>query len=113
MILIMIMIMMIDGDCVEDNCDDDDDDDKVILRIDGDNYDYDDEGDNTIFVIVFRASLHKMERRSQTTQPICIIHVSMESAMFNDHHGTPTAFLTNFTKTVKLTETPIACHCRR
>ena len=32
--------------------------------------------------------------------------VSMESAMFNDHHGTPTAFLTNFTKIVKLTETP-------
>ena len=39
-----------------------------------------------------------------------IIHVSMESAMFNDHHGTPTAFLTNFTKTVTLTKTPIACH---
>ena len=34
-------------------------------------------------------------------------NVSMESAMFND---TPTAFLTNFTKTVKLTKTPIACH---
>ena len=28
----------------------------------------------------------------------------------NDYHGTPTAFLTNFTKTVKLTKTPIACH---
>ena len=26
------------------------------------------------------------------------------------YHGTPTAFLTNFTKTVKLTKTPIACH---
>ena len=24
-----------------------------------------------------------------------IIHVSMESAMFNDRHGSPTAFLTN------------------
>ena len=30
--------------------------------------------------------------------------------MFNENHGTPTAFLTNFTKMVKLTKTPIACH---
>ena len=30
--------------------------------------------DHAIFLIVFRASLHKMERRSHTTQPICIIH---------------------------------------
>ena len=36
----------------------------------------------------------------------------MESAMFNDHHGTPTLFLTNFTKTVKLTKTLITCHSR-
>ena len=36
----------------------------------------------------------------------------MES-MFNDHHGTPAAFLTNFKKIVKLTETRVACHCRR
>ena len=27
----------------------------------------------------------------------------MESAIFKDYHSTPTAFLTNFTKTVKLT----------
>ena len=39
-----------------------------------------------------------------------IIHVSMESAIFNDHHGTPTAFLMNFTKPVKLTKTLIAYH---
>ena len=44
---------------------------------------------------------HSPYSNTRTAQPICMIHVSMESAMFNDHHGTPTAFLTNFTKTVK------------
>ena len=34
----------------------------------------------------------------------------MDSENFNNHHGTSTAFLTNFTKTVKLTKTLIACH---
>ena len=76
--------------------------------------------DHTIFVIIFRPSLHLVERSTETptahivyTYRTAHIHVSMESAMFNDHHGTPTAFLTNVTNTVKLTETPIACHCRR
>ena len=30
--------------------------------------------DHAIFAIVFRALLHKMERRLHTAQPICIIH---------------------------------------
>ena len=34
----------------------------------------------------------------------------MDSENFNNHHGTSTAFLTNFTKTVKPTKTLIACH---
>ena len=59
------------------------------------------------FVIVSRASLHKIE---YTIQPIHNTRVSMDSENFNNHHGTSTAFLTNFTKTVKLTKTLIACH---
>ena len=58
-------------------------------------------------MIVSRASLHKIE---YTIQPIHNTRVAMDSENFNNHHGTSTAFLTNFTKTVKLTKTLIACH---
>ena len=55
-------------------------------------------------MIISRASLHKIEHTIQAHIHTCI------SANFKDHHGTPTAFLTNFTKTVKLTKTLIACN---
>ena len=58
-------------------------------------------------MIVSRASLHKIV---YTIQPIHNTRVSMDSENFNNHHGTSTAFLTNFTNTVKLTKTLIACH---
>ena len=57
-------------------------------------------------MIVSRASLHKIEH---TIQAHIHVHTCI-SANFKDHHGTPTAFLTNFTKTVKLTKTLIACN---
>ena len=44
---------------------------------------------------------------------IWIVHTSMESQKFNNHHGTLAHFLTIFTKTVKLTKTQIACWYRR
>ena len=58
--------------------------------------------------LMLRADITQMERRLHTAQPIynTCIH-----GIYN-HHGTPTLFLTNFTKTVKLTKTPITCHYR-
>ena len=45
---------------------------------------------------------------TRTAQPICNTCIN---GIYN-HHGTPTLFLMNFTKTVKLTKTPITCHYR-
>ena len=81
--------------------------------------------------VVTLRSLHNQKTRHSCHRPLLIPFMTYESilttdgsiriAIFitygvlwlqrgNDYHGTPTAFLTNFTKTVKLTKTPIACH---
>ena len=58
--------------------------------------------------LILRADITQMERHSHTAQPICNTCIN---GIYN-HHGTPTLFLMNFTKTVKLTKTPITCHYR-